>query len=158
MKSLVTLCTAILCICLFFSCTKKTDCTDSGEGFEFQFYRAAISDTISDTSATVIEYIKGSNFTKPRDSFPNIRFAQQYVPFSDHRNDVFNYDWMVILYPSAKSYTVKNVQHDNRSITQDNEDDKTCTNDVFYTTNDSLFQIQGGTGSAGSDYVFFIRY
>lgn len=162
----------------FSSCTRKYTCHNSYD-YVFQFFTYTSDTSIMDSIATVSEYVKGSNFTAHTYTFSNIpmgnfkntlmanRYHQQYILFSKYTlllkadpEYMFKYDRIITLHPSGRTYELRDISHNNRSIKNANNDEIACTNDVTYYANDSLYRIAGGQapGSYGGDDIYYIKY
>ncbi len=146
----------------FVSCS-KVHCLTPSVGIAL-----SSADSIPDTIENVIQYEKGSGFTRIVDSLKNIPLIVGFFPHSKYivldtsRNQIINvysYDWIITLSPSGKIYKLTNFSHtndhyENFGVVKDN-----CVNSVSCVINDSTYKISPeSTNSSSASTTLFVKY
>ena len=156
---------------MFAACRKNVSCFNA-KNYDLQFYTTSLADTITDTGASIVKYGPGSNFLALVDSVPGIivlsnfsayyvgRFAQQYIPYTIYSSDIYSTDLLITLYPSGRVYRMKNIAHDNRTMSEKNTDNYSCTDNITYEVNDSPYVCAAQTFNQGvaTKAIMNIRY
>ncbi len=138
MKNTLKLVVFLTMYCFIISCNKQS-CLTKQIMLEFS------SDSISipDTAVNFVLYRKGSSFMDSINSInkPLSRISNTHkiisLPISD---EVYSYDWQIILMPSGKAYSLSNLAHGNSSrntgmgVVKD-----FCVNSIAYTFNGSEY-------------------
>jgi hypothetical protein len=100
------------------------------------FYPAS---SVPDTTATVVKFNKGSNFSQVSEAFTDIALDKNKVMVIPYKGgETYDYDWQITLNPSGKVYYIKDIKHDDTNPNTTN-----CVSTVTYKLNDSTKTIQG---------------
>jgi len=157
-----TIIALVLLSSYFFSCS-KVHCLTPSVGIAL-----SSTDSIPDTIENVIQYEKGSGFTRIVDSLKNIPLIVGFFPHSKYivldtssnqLINVYSYDWMITLFPSGKIYKLTNFSHsndhyENYGVVKDN-----CVNSVSCVINDSTYKIAPeSTNSWSASTTLFVNY
>ncbi len=128
--------------------------------------------SIPDTGAIVVQFQKSGDFANVEDTFYNmpvsvvaapnhidvgfpVTSADQYLPY--------NYDWIIILLPSGKTYRIKNISHENKQIAElsigmGGRDDAPCTNRTDFVMNDVSLSSKDGFAVTTSSSSVALRF
>ena len=74
-----------------------------------------------------------------------VHYPTRWVRSISNMPDIYNKDWLILLYPSNNIYKLTKTSYDNRTIkvAYDDDDVDGCLNNFYYDVNDSIYQIQG---------------
>ncbi len=149
------------------TCSRQYSCTNYYD-YVFEFHTAPAADSIRDTMATVVDYLKNGAFSTPVDTFAALPFfyaiqsSQYSLPKGATDEFLYKYDRIITLYPSGRTYKMRNVTHNERSVKGADSDPVGCTNDIFFVVNDSQYHVPGmqqnGSGRYGGDAIMPIKY
>ncbi len=151
MKRVIGIIAALGIIANLGSCKKPINCTTPVIS-KILFYSSISTYTVPDTTATLEQYRKNTLFTQLSQRYPSIRLAvvdfnkRLYLP--NNGVDTYDYDWIVTLHPSGKTYAIRGVSHQSSTSTTSD-----CTNTVTYYVNDSLVTVPGDPYSSVPNFV-----
>ncbi|MCD6010602.1 MAG: hypothetical protein K0Q79_464 [Flavipsychrobacter sp.] len=130
------------------------------------------SSSIPDNGAIVVQYEKSGDFATVVDAFYNmptsgltgpdrinvsfpVTSADSYMPY--------NYDWIVILLPSGRTYKIRNISHDNKQIAEfsigmGSKNGYPCTNRTDYVMNDVALSSKDGYAVSSGSSTIALRF
>ena len=100
------------------------------------------SSTIADTNAAVSRYTQDGTFTNLVEAYSVSVFGaddMKFLNFPVSGKDAWNYDWMVVLRPSGKTYKLRQFK------AEGDESVVHCVNPIHYLVNDSAMVAHGAT-------------
>jgi len=151
-------------MCVFISCSKNYCLTPFIGEVAF-----IVNDTIPDTSALLVQYTKGRNFTTVeatytiamyRSSQTGYHYGFGFPYFVGSGNGIaYDYDWEFTLLPSGKVYKLKNISHTNNYTKGYGEVKENCVNTVNYNVNDSLYSdVSSPVSSSSASATLSVKY
>jgi len=154
MKKVTGVISALSIIAFLGSC-KTINCTTPVIS-KIVFYSSISTNLIPDSTATLVKSTKGTNFAQIAEIYPTINLTRidynKRLTLPDKGNDTYDYDWMVTLHPSNRTYKITKISHE--SLTSKSSD---CTNTVSYKINDSLVTVPGNPYSSIPNFVSDIQ-